>query len=268
MTHIPAIIEEEEEEEEEVPIPPSMCDITDEFTTRTIHDSTTTIDLATTTNNSNITSTVNVNIIDDDPYPEKSNNLYDNIDNEILQTEYDGTIVFEDCVDDKEPTTENVVTANSNNNINIAQRLAEDMGQAATCAAEREQREEDRVDKARVHEEERAAERAQRKEDRVARARVREEERARNGQKRARWLDELKTCLTTGCPSIDNSPASTPHTCIEIPSETTSETTKEVPTTIKSITKTSNSNNHHTINLRVAHQNTVSYDKWSQQQEQ
>eukprot|EP00751_Fragilariopsis_kerguelensis_P002952 CAMPEP_0170809312 /NCGR_PEP_ID=MMETSP0733-20121128/33953_1 /TAXON_ID=186038 /ORGANISM="Fragilariopsis kerguelensis, Strain L26-C5" /LENGTH=808 /DNA_ID=CAMNT_0011164985 /DNA_START=53 /DNA_END=2479 /DNA_ORIENTATION=+ len=337
MTHIPAIIEEEEEEEE-VPIPPSMCDITNEFTTRTIHDSTTTIDDATlddelttsttipeedppvtdnttiteddeeisipssnfdidddfttsksnhdeihamiehttidddtpgfTTNNSNITSTVNVNIIDDDSYIEKSNNFYDNIDNEILQTEYDGTIVFEDCVDDEEPTTENVVTANSNSNINIAQRLAEDVGQAATCAAEREQREEDRVDKARVHEEERAAERAQRKEDRVARARVREEERARNGQKRARWLDELKTCLTTGCPSIDNSPASTPHTCIEIPSETTSETTKEVPTIIKSITNTSNSNKHHTINLRVAHQNTVSYDKWRQQQEQ
>ena len=36
MTHIPAIIkEEEEEEEEEVLIPPSMCNIADEFTTCT-----------------------------------------------------------------------------------------------------------------------------------------------------------------------------------------------------------------------------------------
>ena len=32
---------------------------------------------------------------------EKSNNYYDNIDNEILQTEYEGTIVFEDCEDDE-----------------------------------------------------------------------------------------------------------------------------------------------------------------------
>lgn len=35
-----------------------------------------------------------------------------------------------------------------------------------------------------------------------------------------------------------------------------------------SITTTSNSNKYHTINLQVAHQNTVFYDKWRQQQEQ
>ena len=45
-------------------------------------------------------------------------------------------------------------------------------------AAEREQREEDRVDRARAWEKERAAEREKRKEDRVERARVRKEVRA------------------------------------------------------------------------------------------
>ena len=39
---------------------------------------------------------VNVNIIKDDSYTEKCNNYYDNIDDEILQTEYEGTLVFEE----------------------------------------------------------------------------------------------------------------------------------------------------------------------------
>ena len=43
---------------------------------------------------------------------------------------------------------------------------------------------------------------------------------------------------------------------------------KEESTAINSITITSNSNKHHAINLQVAHQNTVSYDKWRQQREQ
>ena len=43
---------------------------------------------------------------------------------------------------------------------------------------------------------------------------------------------------------------------------------KEESTAINSTTITINSNTYHTINLQVAHQNTVSYDKWRQQQEQ
>ena len=40
-----------------------------------------------TTNNSNTTSTVNLNITKDKSYTEKSNNYYEDIDNEILQNE-------------------------------------------------------------------------------------------------------------------------------------------------------------------------------------
>ena len=52
----------------------------------------------------------------------------------------------------------------------MARRLEEDVAQEAKWAAEREQREADRVDRARVHKEERAAERAKRENDRVDRA--------------------------------------------------------------------------------------------------
>ena len=69
------------------------------------------------------TFTVNVNIFKDESYTEQSNNCYDNIDNEIQQTEYEGTIVFEDCEDAEEPTTKNVTTTKSNNNINTAQQF-------------------------------------------------------------------------------------------------------------------------------------------------
>ena len=61
----------------------------------------------------------------------------------------------------------------------MAQQLEEDLAQEAKWAAEREQRKEDRVDRAQACEEERATERAQRTEDRADRARVREEERVR-----------------------------------------------------------------------------------------
>ena len=65
-----------------------------------------------TTNNSNTTSTVNLNITKDKSYTEKSNNYYEDIDNEILQTECEDTIVFEDCEDAEEPTTKNVTFTN------------------------------------------------------------------------------------------------------------------------------------------------------------
>ena len=47
-------------------------------------------------NVSHTTSTVNMNVIADKSYTEKSNNYYVNIDYDILRTEYEGTIVFED----------------------------------------------------------------------------------------------------------------------------------------------------------------------------
>ena len=66
---------------------------------------------------SNNTSTVNVNIIKDESYTGKSNNYYDKIDNKILQTEYEGTIMYEGVEDAEEPNTKNVTTANNTNNI-------------------------------------------------------------------------------------------------------------------------------------------------------
>ena len=80
---------------------------------------------ATTTNNSNTISTMNVNIIEDESYIEKSNNYYDDIDNEIFRTEYESTIVFDDSVD-TEPCTKNVTTTTSNSNDNTVQQIAED----------------------------------------------------------------------------------------------------------------------------------------------
>ena len=63
--------------------------------------------------------TMNVNIIEDESYTEKSNIYYANIDNEIVQTEYRGTIVFESAEDAEESNT-NVNTTNGNNvNLNI-----------------------------------------------------------------------------------------------------------------------------------------------------
>ena len=48
-----------------------------------------------------------------------SNNYYDNVDHEILQTEYEGTIVFEGAEDAEESNTD-VNTTNGNNvNVNI-----------------------------------------------------------------------------------------------------------------------------------------------------
>ena len=142
----------------------------------------------------------------------------------------------------------------------MTQQLVEYLTQEEKWAAERAQHEADRVDRAQISEEERATERAQRKEARGNRARVREDERSQR-------LDELKTNLTTGRPLIENPPASTPNICIETSSKTTSDTPnnkfKEESTATNSITITSNSNKHHTINLCVAHQNTVLYGKWS-----
>ena len=63
-------------DEEEIPSPPGMFDIDDEFTTSTTTEE-----------------------------DEKRNNYYDNIDNEILQNEYEGTIVFEDCDVTRQPKT-------------------------------------------------------------------------------------------------------------------------------------------------------------------
>ena len=63
--------------------------------------------------------TVNVNIIEDDSYNEKSNMYYDNIDNETVRTEYECTIVFEGAEDTEESNTD-VNTTNGNNvNMNI-----------------------------------------------------------------------------------------------------------------------------------------------------
>ena len=122
MPHIGTLLctgEEEEEEEEEVCNTSNNATI-DEFTT-----SPPTILCKDNPNDiiekvSPNISTANVNIIDDESYTEQSNKYYDNIDNEILQTDYEGTIVFEDCEDAEEPTTKNVTTTNSNNNINMA----------------------------------------------------------------------------------------------------------------------------------------------------
>ena len=83
-----------------------------------------------------------VNIIEDKLYTEKSNNYYDNIDNKILRTAYEGIIVFEDFEDAEEPNIENVTINNSNNNITVARQLKEDLTQEAKWAAERAQREE------------------------------------------------------------------------------------------------------------------------------
>ena len=68
---------------------------------------------------------MNVNIIEDESYIEKSNNYYDDIDNEIFRTEYESTIVFDDSVD-TEPCTKNVTTTTSNSNDNTVQQIAED----------------------------------------------------------------------------------------------------------------------------------------------
>jgi len=69
-------------------------------------------------------------------------------------------------------------------------RLVADFEQeTAAFEAEREQREEDRVDRARAWEDERAVEREKREEDRVERARVRKEERERR-------LEQITTTRT------------------------------------------------------------------------
>ena len=61
-------------------------------------------------------------------------------------------------------------------------------------------------------------------------------------------------------------------TIIKEESDTENTTIEKITkaTTIKSISITIefNSNKHHTINLCVVHQNTILYNKWSQQQEQ
>ena len=114
---------------------------------------------------SNNTFIVSVNIIKDKSSTGKSNNYYDNIDNKILQSEYEGTIMFEGVEDAEESNTKNVTTTNGNNNINMTCQLA----QEEKWTVERKQCKEDRVERTRVWEEERALERAQQKEDRANR---------------------------------------------------------------------------------------------------
>ena len=78
--------------------------------------------------------------------------------------------------------------------------------------------------------------------------------------------------LTAGLPPLKTLTAHNNHIGSKTPLETISATpnnmfTQESDAT-NSITTTSNSNKYHAINIQVAHQNTVSYDKWRQQQEQ
>ena len=86
------------------------------------------------------------NTTDEEDEDEKSNNYYDNINNEIFRTEYEGTTVFDDYAD-TEPCAKNVTSTTSNNNINTVQQLAEDARQEAKWAAARAQREADRVER-------------------------------------------------------------------------------------------------------------------------
>ena len=179
---------------------------------------------------------------------------------------------------DIEHCSNNVTTTTRNNNINTVQQLAEEAGQESKWVAARAQREADRVDRARVHKEEMVVEQAKREENRVDRARVRKEQRTRRLeliQVQKQRDDEqflLKRLLTSGTPPIEHPPAHTTHICSKTPLETVSATPnnkfKQVSDATNSITTTSSSNKYHAINLQVAHQNTVSYDKWRQQQEQ
>ena len=145
-------------------------------------------------------------------------------------------------------------------------QLVENTGQEAKWAAARTQREADRVNRAWVHKEEMATEQAKRKEDRVDRARVRKEQRIR------RLAVIRAQVLTTGPPSLKTPLAHNTHisseTLLETFSATPNNMFKQESDATNSIATTSNSNKYHTINLQVAHQNTVSYDKWRQQQEQ
>ena len=123
-----------------------------------------------------------------------------------------------------------------------------------------------------------AVERAKREENRVDRARIRKEQRTRRLEliRAQKQRDDeqflLKRLLTSGTPPIENPLVHTTHICSKTPLETVHATPnnkfKQESDATNSFTTTSNSNKYHAINLQVAHQNTVSYDKWRQQQEQ